>query len=95
MQKRTPDLADLRCPRCRSRSGSHPVRWIDRAVEEGDEVLCSDLTFVASVNAALYVGAKPVFVDAERGLFWDLCDGDLATAFAQAIEIVDPQEKAA
>lgn len=35
-------------------------------VERGDVVLGSDLTFVASANAALYVGAEPVFVDSER-----------------------------
>jgi len=29
----------------------------------GDEVLCPVLTFVASANAILYTGAKPVFVD--------------------------------
>ena len=29
------------------------------------------------------------FVAAQRGLFWDLCQGDLETAFAQAIQIVD------
>jgi len=29
----------------------------------GDEVLCPALTFVASANAILYTGAKPVFVD--------------------------------
>jgi dTDP-4-amino-4,6-dideoxygalactose transaminase len=29
----------------------------------GDEVLVPSLTFVATANAALYVGAKPVFVD--------------------------------
>lgn len=31
----------------------------------GDEVLVPSLTFVASVNVILYVGAKPVFVDIE------------------------------
>ena len=31
----------------------------------GDEVLVPSLTFTASVNAILYVGAKPVFVDIE------------------------------
>jgi len=35
-------------------------------VERGDVVLGSDLTFVASANAALYVGAEPVFIDSER-----------------------------
>jgi dTDP-4-amino-4,6-dideoxygalactose transaminase len=32
----------------------------------GDEVLVPSLTFVATVNAVLYVGATPVFVDIER-----------------------------
>lgn len=33
----------------------------------GDEVLVPSLTFVATANAVLYVGAKPVFVDIESG----------------------------
>jgi len=31
----------------------------------GDEVLVPSLTFVATVNAVLYIGATPVFVDIE------------------------------
>lgn len=34
-------------------------------VGPGDEVLVPSLTFVATANAVLYVGAKPVFVDVE------------------------------
>ncbi len=34
-------------------------------VGPGDEVLCSDLTFAASANAITYLGAKPVFIDAD------------------------------
>jgi hypothetical protein len=30
-----------------------------------------------------------VFVDADRGMFWDICQGDLETAFEQVIKIVD------
>jgi len=32
----------------------------------GDEVFCSTLTFAASANAILYVGAEPVFIDSDR-----------------------------
>lgn len=35
-------------------------------VERGDVVLCSDLTFVATVNPVVYEGAQLVFVDSER-----------------------------
>jgi pyridoxal phosphate-dependent aminotransferase EpsN len=40
----------------------------------GDEVLCSDLTFVASANAISYVGASPVFIDSERAS-WNMDPG--------------------
>ena len=36
-------------------------------VGPGDEVLVSDLTFVASVNPIRYLGATPVFVDSRSG----------------------------
>jgi dTDP-4-amino-4,6-dideoxygalactose transaminase len=36
-------------------------------VKAGDEVLCSTLTFVASANPIVYLGAEPVFLDSESG----------------------------
>ncbi len=35
-------------------------------VKPDEEVLCSDMTFVASCNAILYMGARPVLVDCDR-----------------------------
>ena len=40
-------------------------------VGPGDEVLCSDLTFVATANAVRYCGARPVFVDSDRST-WNM-----------------------
>lgn len=40
-------------------------------VEASDEVLVADATFVASANVVRYVGAQPVFIDAEPGT-WTL-----------------------
>ena len=42
----------------------------------GDEVLVPSLTFVATVNAVLYVGATPVFVDIESGVLPHLSFSD-------------------
>jgi len=38
-------------------------------IGEGDEVITSSFTFIASANSILYVGAKPVFVDIDPETF--------------------------
>src|SRR4030043_328446 len=35
-------------------------------IGQGDEVLCSDLTFVATANAIVYCSATPIFIDCNR-----------------------------
>jgi dTDP-4-amino-4,6-dideoxygalactose transaminase len=47
-------------------------------VGPGDEVLVSTLTFSASVNPIIYLGARPVFIDSERRS-WNM-DPDLLEA---------------
>ena len=43
-------------------------------VKPGDEVLVSTFTFVASVNAVLYCGASPVFIDSDPST-WNMSPG--------------------
>ena len=50
-------------------------------IGRGDVVLCSDMTFAASVNPVCYEGAEPVFVDAERES-WNMDPTALEAAFA-------------
>lgn len=40
-------------------------------VAPGDEVFCSTLTFAASANPIIYLGAKPVFIDSDR-ISWNM-----------------------
>ena len=52
-------------------------------VGPGDRVFCSDLTFVASVNPIVYLGAEPVFIDSETRT-WNMDPVMLAEALADA-----------
>lgn len=49
-------------------------------IKPGDEVLCSDLTFSATVNPVVYERAEPVFVDAEYDT-WNMDPKALDRAF--------------
>lgn len=45
-------------------AGLH-LALIAAGIKEGDEVITSPFSFIASANVVLYVGAKPVFVDVD------------------------------
>lgn len=45
------------------------VALLMAGVEAGDEVVVSDLTFIAPANAVRYAGAWPVFIDAEPAYY--------------------------
>ena len=52
-------------------------------VRAGDTVFCSTLTFIASANPILYLGAKPVFIDSEPTT-WNMSPQALEMAFEEA-----------
>ena len=53
-------------------------------VAPGDEVIVSDLTFAASANVVRYVGATPVFVDADEAT-WTMDPALLGEAIADGV----------
>jgi dTDP-4-amino-4,6-dideoxygalactose transaminase len=54
-------------------------------VQAGDEVICQSMTFSASANPILYVGATPVFIDSELQT-WNLCPIALEAAIIDRIQ---------
>jgi len=57
-------------------------------VRRGDRVFCSSLTFVASANPILYLGAEPVFIDSEEET-WNMSP----VALKRALEELNSVEK--
>lgn len=53
-------------------------------VQPGDEVICQSMTFSASANPILYLGATPVFIDSELQT-WNLCPIALEEAIVDRI----------
>ena len=54
-------------------------------VKSGDEVICQSMTFSASANPIVYLGATPVFIDSETDT-WNLCPIALEKAIMDRIE---------
>ena len=53
-------------------------------VKAGDEVICQSMTFSASANPILYLGATPIFIDSELDT-WNLCPLALEEAIIDRI----------
>src|SRR5690242_2817706 len=54
-------------------------------VSAGDEVIVSTLTFIAPANAIRYIGAWPVFIDAEPR-YWQMDVEKLATFLSRSCD---------
>lgn len=53
-------------------------------VQAGDEVICQSMTFSASANPIVYLGATPIFVDSENST-WNICPEQLEIAIKDRI----------
>lgn len=53
-------------------------------VKNNDEVICQSMTFSASANPILYLGAKPIFIDSEKET-WNMCPMTLEQAIKDRI----------
>lgn len=53
-------------------------------VKAGDEVLCQSMTFSASANPIVYLGATPVFIESESKT-WNMCPDHLERAIQDRI----------
>jgi dTDP-4-amino-4,6-dideoxygalactose transaminase len=54
-------------------------------VQAGDEIICQSMTFSASANPILYLGATPVFIDSEEQT-WNICPVALEQAIQDRIQ---------
>lgn len=55
-------------------------------VKAADEVLCQSMTFSASANPILYLGATPIFIDSEIDT-WNLCPKALEKAILNRMNV--------
>ncbi|RAR47219.1 DegT/DnrJ/EryC1/StrS family aminotransferase [Flavobacterium lacus] len=55
-------------------------------VSKDDEVICQSMTFSASANPILYLGATPIFVDSEQET-WTICPTALEEAIIDRIKL--------
>lgn len=58
-------------------------------IKSGDEVIMPDLTFVATANAVVHAGAKPVFVDAEAST-WNIDTEKITAAITEKTRAIIP-----
>lgn len=72
---------------CALNSGTSAIHLglILLGVKAGDAVICQSMTFSASANPILYLGATPIFIDSETDT-WNLCPIALENAILDRIK---------
>jgi dTDP-4-amino-4,6-dideoxygalactose transaminase len=66
---------------------------IDLGIEPGDEIICQDLTFVATINPVKCVRANPVLIDSEKKT-WNISPDLLEEAIIDRIKKTGKKPKA-
>ena len=66
---------------------------INLGIEPGDEIICQDLTFVATINPVKYVNANPVLVDSEKDT-WNISPELLEEAITDRMKKTGKKPKA-
>ena len=94
-EKALESYLDTRKPAVLLNSGTSALHLalIDLGIESGDEIICQDLTFVASVNPIKYMRANPVFVDSEKDT-WNLSPDFLEEAIVNRVKKTGRKPKA-
>ena len=79
------------CTMCANGTAALHIAMLAAGVGPGDEVITTPLTFAASANCALYVGAKVVFADIDKSTYEIDPDsiGKLITNKTKAVVAVD------
>ena len=78
---------------CSTGTAAIHIGLILLGVERGDDVVCSDFTFVGSVGPIAYLGARPVLVDSEERT-WNLDPVLLAAELDRRAAAGEPLPKA-
>jgi len=65
------------------------IALYELGIGKGDEVIVPALTFVATVNPVVYVGAKPVFVDVDIGT-WNMSSKEVEKAITKKTKAIIP-----
>jgi len=66
---------------------------IESGIEPGDEIICQDLTFIATINPVKYVRAIPVLVDSEKDT-WNISPDLLEEAITDRMKKTGKKPKA-